>query len=149
MVNDDITNRVLLVENEPHKAESTATQLAHYGFHCDTATGSADALQLLRHNTYRSAILDDYLHGETSEFLVAHLRLRHPQTRIIAITEAPDCANCLYFDRCSADFRFRKALPVSDLVEIIKYLDATSDWFDCPETGLHFAIPPQKSVSTG
>lgn len=141
MMNDDKFMRILLVENDTQAAESTATQLARHGFHCDTATSTGEALQLLRKSNYRSAILDHYLHGETSEFLAAHLRLRHPQTRIISITEAPDCANCLYLDRCGADFRFRKTMPISDLVEILRYLDATSDWFDSPETGLHRAIP--------
>lgn len=141
MVNHMETMRILLVENETHMAEGTAAALARYGFACDTATGSQDALQLLRQGSYRSAVLDHYLHGETSDYLVAHLRLRHPQTRIISVIDPPPCVRDISFDRCDADFMFRKPLKVPDLAEVLRYLDATSDWFDCPNTGLHAAIP--------
>ncbi|MEM9426579.1 MAG: hypothetical protein AAGA06_07735 [Pseudomonadota bacterium] len=142
------TMRILLVENETHMAEGTAAALAQYGFACDTASGSHDALQLLRLGSYRSAILDHYLHGETSDYLVAHLRVWHPQTRIVSVIDPPPCVRDMPLDRCDADFRFRKPLKVPDLAEVLRYLDATSDWFDCPDTGLHSAIPMRYLASS-
>ncbi|MCG6882496.1 MAG: response regulator [Silicimonas sp.] len=124
--------RTLLVEDDLSTAHSIATQVEAAGYICDVVGTTAEAHELLRRATYRVAILDHYLQGETSLFLASHLRLRHPRTKIITITGSALFANGYGIDRLSCDFLFRKPFQVSDLVEIVKYLDATSDWTDKP-----------------
>ncbi len=119
--------RILLVEDDLLTAHNITTEIDAQGFHCDTVNDTADALDLLRHTTYDAAILDHYLQGETTLFLAAHLRLRHPGTKIITITGSALFARGYGLNRLESDFLFRKPFAVSDLIKIVKYLSVTSD----------------------
>lgn len=119
--------RILLVEDDLLTAHNIATEIEAQGFHCDTVTDTGDALDLLRHTTYHAAILDHYLQGETTLFLASHLRLRHPGTKIITITGSALFARGYGLSRLESDFLFRKPFAIGDLIEVVKYLNATSD----------------------
>ncbi len=137
--------RVLLVENDPAAAIIATTKLGANGIHCDTAKTMSEAFSLLNLRAYCSAILDRLIEGESTESLAWHLRLRHPATRIILMTGPSVQTNGFGLDRLCADFLVRKPLPFPDLIEIMKYLKVTSEWFDHPEAGLQYAIPTRTS----
>lgn len=119
--------RTLLVEDDLVTAHNIAAALEEDGYLCDIASSTCEALEFLRHTHYSVAILDYYLRSETSLFLASHIRLRHPGTRSITITGAPLCASGYGVGQLSTDFLFRKPFPMSDLVEIVRYLDQTAD----------------------
>ncbi len=119
--------RTLLVEDDLVTAHSIATALEEDGYFCDIASSTSEALEFLRHTHYSVAILDYYLRSETSLFLASHIRLRHPGTKSITITGAPLFASGYGVGQLSTDFLFRKPFPMSDLVEIVRYLDQTAD----------------------
>lgn len=114
--------QILLVEDDLKVASEIATAIEDEGFFCDTCATTTGALEFLRHNTYGVAVLDHYLQGETSLFLASHLRLRHPETKIITITGSALFASGHGLEQLGTDFLFRKPFPRSDLVEIVKYL---------------------------
>ena len=119
--------RLLLVEDDLCTAHNIATAAENHGYLCDVATTTSEAMELLRHADYQVAILDHYLQGETSLFLASHLRLRHPETKIITITGAALFANGYGMERLGTDFLMRKPFQSSDLVAIVNYLRETSD----------------------
>ncbi|MGR3515181.1 MAG: response regulator [Paracoccaceae bacterium] len=119
--------RILLVEDDLLTAHSIATEIEAEGINCDTVTDTGDAMDLLRHETYDAAILDHYLQGETTLFLASHLRLRHPDTKIITITGSALFARGYGLNRLESDFLLRKPFAIGDLVEIVKYLSTTAD----------------------
>ncbi len=119
--------RTLLVEDDLVTAHNIATALEDDGYLCDIASSTTEALDFLRHTTYSVAILDYYLRAETTLFLASHIRLRHPSTKNITITGSPLCASGYGMGQLSTDFLFRKPFPVSDLVEIVRYLDQTTE----------------------
>ena len=118
--------RILLVEDDLLTAHNIATEIDAQGYHCDTTPSTCDALDMLRHSSYDVAILDHYLQGETTLFLASHLRLRHPVTKIITITGSALFARGYGLNRLESDFFLRKPFAITDLVEIVKYLGATS-----------------------
>lgn len=119
--------RTLLVEDDLATAHNIATALEDDGYLCDIASSTSEALDFLRHTSYSVAILDYYLRAETTLFLASHIRLRHPGTKSITITGSPLCASGYGMGQLSTDFLFRKPFPMSDLVEIVRYLDQTAD----------------------
>lgn len=125
--------RILLVEDDLVTAHSIETAIDQQGLLCDAVTNTADALELLRHNTYSAAVLDHYLQGETTVFLTSHLRLRHPDTKIITITGSALFASGYGLERLGCDFLFRKPFRMRDLVETVIYLDATTERMPMPE----------------
>ena len=129
--------RTLLVEDDLATAHAIATRIEAADYACDVVSTTTQALDFLRHTCYRVAILDYYLQGETSLFLASHMRLRHPQTKIITITGSALFANGYGLDRLSTDFIFRKPFPIPDLVEIVKYLDETSEPMEAPAGSAH------------
>ncbi len=119
--------RTLLVEDDLVTAHNIGTALEDDGYLCDIAGSTSEALDFLRHTHYSVAILDYYLRSETTLFLASHIKLRHPDTKSITITGSPLCASGYGVGQLSTDFLFRKPFPVSDLVEIVRYLDRTTD----------------------
>ncbi|MEM7718385.1 MAG: response regulator [Pseudomonadota bacterium] len=132
--------RILLVEDDLASAHSIASAIEDESLCCDPVTNTSDAMELLRHNTYSAAILDHYLQGETTLFLASHLRLRHPGTKIITITGSALFASGYGLDQLGCDFLFRKPFAMRDLVEIVKYLDATSEPMPVPEQPAHHVL---------
>ncbi|MEM6387405.1 MAG: response regulator [Pseudomonadota bacterium] len=132
--------RILLVEDDLVTAHQIATEIEEHGYICDTASSTAEAMELLRHSTYVAAILDHYLQGETSLFLASHLRLRHADTKIITITGSALFARGYGMDRLGCDFLFRKPFAIGDLIEIVKYLSITSEGVDLSHEQLGQAI---------
>ena len=119
--------RILLVEDDLLTAHSIATEIEAESIRYDTVTDTSDAMELLRHKTYDAAILDHYLQGETTLFLASHLRLRHPDTKIITITGSALFARGYGLNRLESDFLLRKPFAIGDLIEIVKYLSTAAD----------------------
>ncbi len=128
--------RTLLVEDDLVTAHKIATALEEDGYLCDIASSTSEALEFLRHTSYSVAILDYYLRSETTLFLASHIKLRHPDTNTITITGSPLCASGYGVGQLSTDFLFRKPFPISDLVEIVRYLDGTTTVQVTPEMAL-------------
>lgn len=122
--------QTLLVEDDLAAAHEIATAIEEEGFLCDVASSTAEAQDFLRHGTYSVAVLDYYLRSETTLFLASHIRLRHPATKIVTITGSPLFASGFGLNQLGADFLFRKPFAVSDLIEIMRYLELTADASD-------------------
>ncbi|MEO1538042.1 MAG: response regulator [Pseudomonadota bacterium] len=118
--------RVLLVEDDLFTANQIEAGNRAAGLYTETARCTLEAMDLLRHDTYEVAVVDHYLGGETTLFLVSHLRLRHPETRVITITGAALFARGYGLEKLGCDFLFRKPFAISDLVEVIRYLGEAS-----------------------
>ncbi|MBA8793886.1 CheY-like chemotaxis protein [Friedmanniella endophytica] len=81
-----MTDRALVVENEPDVASLFVHHLGRMGFDC-TATDSAEgALDLLDHEDFDLAVVDILLPGMTGSELIDRVRSgsRHPDLAIVA-----------------------------------------------------------------
>lgn len=112
----------LIVEDDLMQAREVMNALEGAGINCDYANSTHDAMAMVRRAPYDLIILDVFVNdGMTADFS-AFIKMRHPQTAILAITGSGIFEKGEYINAMSVDYLMRKPVSLGDLVEVSKYL---------------------------
>ncbi len=80
------TKRVLIVDDERRMADSLRELLTGSGYHAHSAYDGAEALAILRHESFHVVVTDLRMWGVDGLTLVRHIHENHPRTLVIVIT---------------------------------------------------------------
>lgn len=112
----------LIVEDDLMQAREVMNALDGAGFSCDYANSTHDAMSMVRRSPYDLIILDIFVNdGMTADFS-DFIKMRHPQTAILAITGSGIFEKGEHVSAMSVDYLMRKPVSLGDLVEVSKYL---------------------------
>jgi len=81
-----VSNKVLLVDDEPDFREVMEKFFTHRGLGCATAAGCADALALLDEEPFDVVIMDMAMPGLSGLECMEEMKKLHPQLEVIILT---------------------------------------------------------------
>ncbi len=111
---------LLIIEDEPRYLESTRLLLAPHLDRIDTAMTGAQALALLALRGYDLVLLDLRLPDTSGHALMAHLRERHPGTRIIVMSGDSQIESAIHCIRLGAYEYLRKPCEPEELIMTVR-----------------------------
>jgi len=111
---------LLIVEDEPRYLESTRLLLTPYIQRIDAAMTGAQALAWLAQRSYDLVLLDLRLPDTSGHELMAHLRERHPGTRIIVMSGDSQIESAINCIRLGAYDYLRKPSEPEELIKTVR-----------------------------
>jgi diguanylate cyclase (GGDEF)-like protein/PAS domain S-box-containing protein len=111
---------LLIVEDEPRYLESSRLLLAPHIQKIDTAMTGAQALAWLAQRSYDLVLLDLRLPDSSGHELMAHLRERHPGTRIIVMSGDNQIESAIQCIRLGAYDYLRKPCEPEELIKTVR-----------------------------
>src|SRR5712692_8165845 len=117
-VSDDqqLTARVLVVDDEPAANKLLSLFLGPPAFHCTTASNGEAALAALRRERFHAVVSDLHMPGISGMELLAEVRRRYPHMAFLVTTGVDDVDVGVQAMRCGADDYLVKPLRESAVV---------------------------------
>jgi two-component system response regulator RegA len=116
--------RILLVEDDEVFARVIARALQHREYVVDHAAGLQGAVQAIAASEYAYAILDLNLGGETSLSLIAPLKEKNPDIRILILTGYASIATAVEAIKLGADNYLAKPADTDEILSALLVGDA-------------------------
>ncbi|MDD5390399.1 MAG: EAL domain-containing protein [Gallionellaceae bacterium] len=111
---------LLIVEDEPRYLDSTRLLLTSSIQRIDAAMTGAQALAWLAQHSYDLVLLDLRLPDTSGHDLMAHLRERHPGTRIIVMSGNSNIESAIHSIRLGAYDYLRKPCEPEELIKTVR-----------------------------
>jgi putative nucleotidyltransferase with HDIG domain len=113
---DQITGRVLVVDDEPAACKLLSVILGPPAFHCTTASNGEEALVALQRGQFDAVISDLHMPGISGMELLAEVRLCYPHLAFLVTTGVDDVDVGVKAMRCGADDYLVKPLNENAVV---------------------------------
>ena len=122
-------SEILIVDDDVDTCHNLADILADLGYTCDTANDGFSALDLVRRNSYRVALLDYRMPGMDGLTLCRSIRALRANTIAIIVTAYTGQATPDQLLAAGASQILPKPVDVADLIDTLKKL------CDAPQAG--------------
>lgn len=86
MNDNDVKDRILVVDDHPHSRQLVERLLRNAGFDTCTVESGSEAMNLLADGQFDAVVSDVEMPGMSGLELLRHIRLRYPQMPVVLMT---------------------------------------------------------------